>query len=58
MNDDEQYSICRLDREPPLGWRLVGMSGTWSECLAYIADVWTDMRPRSLRERMDAQSRP
>jgi MbtH protein len=49
VNDEEQYSIWRADREPPAGWRLAGMSGTSTECLAYIDEVWTDMRPRSAR---------
>ena len=49
VNDEDQYSIWRADREPPSGWRLVGISGTSSECLAYIEEMWTDMRPRSVR---------
>jgi MbtH protein len=53
INDEEQYSIWFADREPPLGWRAVGKEGPKEECLAYIEEVWTDMRPKSLRERMD-----
>jgi MbtH protein len=49
VNEEDQYSTWRADREPPSGWRLAGMSGTSSECLAYIAQIWTDMRPRSVR---------
>lgn len=58
VNDEEQYSIWLADRELPAGWRAEGKSGTKDECLAHIAEVWTDMRPRSLRERMatDANS--
>ncbi|HET8643645.1 MAG TPA: MbtH family protein [Pseudonocardiaceae bacterium] len=52
VNDEEQYSIWLADRELPAGWRAEGKSGTKDECLAHIAEVWTDMRPRSLRERM------
>jgi len=55
INHEEQYSIWLDDRENPLGWRDVGKSGTKEECLAYIGEVWTDMRPLSLRKRMDAQ---
>ena len=55
INHEEQYSIWPTDREPPEGWREVGTSGTKDECLAYISDVWTDMRPLSLRKAMDAQ---
>ena len=54
MNDEEQYSIWPAGRELPLGWREVGKTGTRAECLAYIEEVWKDMRPRSLREQMDA----
>lgn len=52
VNDEEQYSVWRSDREPPAGWRRVGTAGTRAKCLEYIGTVWTDMRPRSLREAM------
>ncbi len=52
VNHEEQYSIWMADRELPLGWKAVGRSGTKQECLAYIEEVWTDMRPLSLRQRM------
>ncbi len=53
INDEEQYSIWPTGSAPPAGWRDVGRSGTEDECLDFIQTVWTDMRPRSLRERMD-----
>ena len=53
MNHEEQYSIWPLDRDNPLGWRDGGKSGTKQECLAHIKEVWTDMRPLSLRKRME-----
>jgi MbtH protein len=53
VNHEEQYSIWPLDEENPLGWHDVGKAGTRHECLAYIEEVWTDMRPLSLRKRMD-----
>lgn len=56
INDEEQYSIWPADRQPPAGWRLEGLSGNQEECVAHIERVWTDMRPRSLRERMAAAS--
>lgn len=52
VNDEEQYSIWPAHRDNPLGWRDAGKTGTKQECLAYIEEVWTDMRPRSLREAM------
>lgn len=54
VNHEEQYSIWFADRELPLGWNEVGKSGLKSECLAYIKEVWTDMRPLSLRKHMEA----
>jgi len=53
VNHEEQYSIWPADRENPLGWRDAGKSGSKAECLAYIKEVWTDMRPLSLRKQMD-----
>jgi MbtH protein len=52
VNDEEQYSIWPAHRDNPLGWRDAGKTGTKQECLAYIEQVWTDMRPRSLRDAM------
>ncbi len=53
MNHEEQYSIWPADRELPLGWRNAGKTGTKDECLAHIDEVWTDMRPLSLRRAME-----
>ncbi len=53
MNHEEQYSNWPADRENPLGWRDAGKSGPKEECLAYIKEVWTDMRPLSLRMKME-----
>lgn len=53
INHEEQYSIWPADRENPLGWRDAGKSGAKAECLAYIKEMWTDMRPLSLRKQMD-----
>ena len=54
VNEEEQYSIWPADRPNAPGWRDEGPSGSKAECLAYIREVWTDMRPLSLRKRMDA----
>ena len=53
INHEEQYSIWPADRETPKGWSKVGKSGSKEDCLEFIKEVWTDMRPRSLREQMD-----
>lgn len=56
VNVEEQYSIQFADRALPNGWRSAGKTGTKAECLAYIAEVWTDMRPLSLRQSMNGQA--
>jgi MbtH protein len=58
VNHDEQYSIWPADRELPLGWNDAGKTGTKAECLAYIQEVWTDMRPLSLRKKMQELGYP
>jgi MbtH protein len=52
VNHEEQYSIWPHDKELPLGWNDAGKAGAKAECLAYIKEVWTDMRPLSLRKKM------
>jgi MbtH protein len=52
VNDEEQYSIWPAERELPAGWRRDGFTGTQDECLGYIDETWTDMRPKSLRRWM------
>lgn len=55
INHEEQYSIWPDDgRELPQGWSETGKSGSRQECLDHIGEVWTDMRPKSVRERMEA----
>ena len=53
VNHEEQYSIWPEYKEIPLGWSDVGKAGLKAECLAYIKEVWTDMRPLSLRKKME-----
>ena len=53
-NSEEQYSIWPSHKPIPRGWRSVGKDARKAECLRYIESVWTDMRPRSLRERIKA----
>jgi uncharacterized protein YbdZ (MbtH family) len=57
VNHEEQYSIWPANKENPLGWRDVGKVGPKDECLAYIKEVWTDMRPLSLRRKMEELAR-
>jgi uncharacterized protein YbdZ (MbtH family) len=53
VNHEEQYSIWPANRENALGWKDVGRTGNKQECLDYIKEVWTDMRPLSLRKKME-----
>lgn len=54
VNGEEQYSIWFAERELPAGWRAEGPEGSRTECLDHIETVWTDMRPRSVRDRVAA----
>ena len=57
INEEEQYSIWPEQRETPRGWREVGKVGAKVDCLAYVREVWTDMRPLSLRRKMEELAR-
>ena len=56
ISDEERYSIWPDYKEIPWGWRADAKSGSKQECLDYIKEVWTDMRPLSLRQRMQEQA--
>jgi MbtH protein len=49
VNHEEQYSIWPVRKEIPKGWSDCGKQGLKAEVLAYIKEVWTDMRPKSIR---------
>ncbi|MEO3754702.1 MbtH family NRPS accessory protein [Streptomyces sp. B6B3] len=53
VNDEEQYSLWPGYLAVPSGWRDTGVTGSREECLAYVRETWTDMRPRSLRRQME-----
>jgi MbtH protein len=52
VNDEEQYSVWPEAQEIPYQWRAEGKTGSKADCLAHINEVWTDMRPLSLRRQM------
>jgi MbtH protein len=56
INHEEQYSIWPTIKANPNGWNDVGKVGTKAQCLAHIKEVWVDLRPKSLREAMEAQA--
>lgn len=53
-NAEEQHSIWPAYREVPPGWETVGEPRSREDCLTYIEANWTDIRPKSLRERLAA----
>ena len=53
VNHEEQYSIWPQGRENAPGWKDAGKAGTKEECLAWVKEVWVDMRPLSLRKQME-----
>ena len=53
INHEEQYSIWPEWKAIPAGWRATGFAGEKKACIEHIDSVWTDMRPLSLRRRME-----
>lgn len=58
VNDEKQYSIWPAERRVPLGWFDIGKTGSKTEVLAYIKEVWVDMKPETLRRKQTARLRP
>jgi MbtH protein len=54
VNAEEQYSLWPAFADVPAGWTVVLADATRADCLAYVEEHWTDLRPRSLREAMAA----
>jgi MbtH protein len=57
INHEEQYSLWPQGKKIPDGWRAVGKEGSREECSKYVDEVWTDMRPLSLRKQMEESQR-
>lgn len=57
VNHEEQYSLWPAFKEVPAGWTATGPRGRRQVCLDWIEEVWTDMRPKSLRDAMAAVAR-
>jgi MbtH protein len=57
VNDEDQYSLWPAFVDVPLGWRVAFGQGARADCLAFVEEQWTDMRPRSLREQMGSHER-
>jgi MbtH protein len=52
VNDEEQHSLWPSFAEIPAGWHTAHGPAPREECLSYVETNWTDLRPKSLRERM------
>ncbi|MFF5205886.1 MbtH family protein [Streptosporangium sp. NPDC000396] len=53
-NDEGQHSLWPVFAEIPAGWEVVHGEDTRQACLDYVEQNWTDMRPKSLIEAMNA----
>lgn len=53
INEEKQYSIWPTFKTVPIGWSVIGIAKNKADCLAYIKEIWTDMRPLSLRKEME-----
>ncbi|GHC74691.1 MbtH family protein [Streptomyces alboflavus] len=54
VNDEEQHSLWPSFTEVPAGWRVAFGEAGRQECLDYVEQNWTDLRPKSLRDAMAA----
>lgn len=55
VNHEAQYSIWPVWKPKPSGWQSAGFQGDREQCLAFVREVWTDLRPLSVREQMARQ---
>lgn len=52
VNDEGQHSLWPVFAEVPAAWRVVFGENSRADCLDYIEQNWTDLRPTSLRAAM------
>ena len=52
VNDEEQHSLWPVYIDVPPGWRVVYGEASRADCLEYVDRNWTDIRPRTLREKL------
>jgi MbtH protein len=53
VNDEDQHSLWPTFADVPAGWRKVFGEASRADCLAYVEEHWTDIRPKSLHDRLD-----
>ncbi|ELS56293.1 MbtH family protein [Streptomyces viridochromogenes] len=54
VNSEGQHSLWPSFAEIPAGWTTAFGEADRAACLAYVEESWTDMRPKSLVDAMDA----
>jgi MbtH protein len=54
VNDENQHSLWPSFVDVPAGWSVTHGPDGRQACLDHIETQWTDMRPKSLIEAMDA----
>jgi MbtH protein len=54
VNEERQHSLWPVFADVPDGWTIVYGEEDRENCLAYIEESWTDMRPKSLADAMAA----
>ena len=53
VDDQARHALWPAALDVPAGWRVVfgaGQGAPRQECLNYVCEHWTDMRPADLRE--------
>ncbi|MEV8631152.1 MbtH family protein [Streptosporangium sp. NPDC051023] len=53
VNHEGQYSLWPSANAVPDGWQVRLDDAGRDECVSYVEEHWTDMRPRSLAESYD-----
>ncbi|MFD7495494.1 MbtH family protein [Streptomyces sp. NPDC059832] len=56
VNDEGQHSLWPAFAEVPAGWTVAKGEDSREACLAFVNENWTDLRPRSLVEAMEADN--
>ena len=56
VNHEKQYSVWPVDQQNPPGWKDAGFDGPKAACLAYIKEIWTDMRPLSVKRQFETRT--
>jgi MbtH protein len=56
VNDEGQHSLWPSFADVPAGWTASLQRADRQECLDYITEHWTDMRPVSLQRAMEGSA--